>query len=136
MKKFAFYLTVLLCASSSLTAGAQEVELAPPDIQPQLPIVVQQEITPEMYLAWQRMQREDERWQAVRRNAEIRAAQRQQRLAAAKWFGVSNSRPQASPTPLMGTYSHYWAASGPDPYRWSVGGYPTTIIYIQRGVRY
>jgi hypothetical protein len=48
-------------------------------------------------------------------------------MAARKWFGLSNSRPTASPIPVMGTYSAFWAGNDSDPNRWNGVG-PTVII--------
>jgi hypothetical protein len=75
-------------------------------------------VTPELWLYSQELQRHDDPAQAVRRRAEFRADQRSQRLAALKWFGLSNSRPQASPIPLMGVYSPTWVGNGPNRYDW------------------
>jgi hypothetical protein len=75
-------------------------------------------VTPELWLYSQEMRRHDDPAQAVRRRAELRADQRSQRLAALKWFGLSNSRPQASPVPLMGVYSPTWVGNGPNRYDW------------------
>ena len=41
---------------------------------------------------------------AVRQAAELRGQQRQQRLAAMQWYGLSNSRPRASSDPFHGDY--------------------------------
>lgn len=75
-------------------------------------------VTPELWLYSQELRRHDDPAQAVRRRAELRADQRSQRLAAMKWFGLSNSRPQASPVPLMGVYSPAWAGNGLNRYDW------------------
>ena len=87
-------------------------------------------MTPEMWYYMQEMQRHDDPAQAVRRNAEFHAAQRRARLAATKWFGLSNSRPQASVTPFMGTYSPTWAGNGGNPYWWVGTSYGPTAIHI------
>ncbi len=80
-------------------------------------------VTPEMWLYMQQLQRHDDPELAVRRNAERRAAQRQARMASRKWFGYSNARPTVSPVPAMGTYSAFWAGNDPNPQRWNgVGG--------------
>lgn len=80
-------------------------------------------LTPEMWLYMQELQRHDDPAQAVRRKAEERATHRQDRLASRRWFGLSNARPTASPVPTMGTYSPFWAGQNNDPNRWDgVGG--------------
>jgi hypothetical protein len=83
--------------------------------------------TPEMWFYEQERVRQESPKYLIRRKAELRAAQRQQRLAALKWYGMSNSRPTANPTPLFSTYSPTWVAPGYDPLRWHAGA-PT--IYI------
>jgi hypothetical protein len=84
--------------------------------------------TPEMwfYEQWRR-QREDPKV-AVRLNAEFQHRQRQRRMAALAWFGFSNSRPTASPTPLMGSYSPAWRSNTRDPYQWAGVGQAQTVI--------
>ena len=65
---------------------------------------------------------------AVRANAEFQADQRQRRLAAMHWFGMSNSRPKASCDPFHGDYSPGWSSNNTAyPYRWEGIG-PTGYI--------
>ena len=47
---------------------------------------------------------------AVRRNAEFRSLQRRHRIASARWYGFSNSRPTTTPTPWWGTYRDSWVS--------------------------
>jgi hypothetical protein len=84
--------------------------------------------TPEMwfYEQWRR-QREDPKV-AVRLNAEFQHRQRQRRMAAREWFGFSNSRPVASATPLMGSYSPTWRSNTSDPNQWAGVGQAQTVI--------
>ena len=84
-------------------------------------------LTPEMWLYMQQLERYDDPKMAVRRKAEERAAQRTNRIAARKWFGLSNSRPTASPIPVMGTYSPFWSGNDSDPNRWNGVG-PAVVI--------
>jgi hypothetical protein len=65
--------------------------------------------TPEMWLYMQRMERHDDPAHAVRMKAEARSAARRNRIAARKWFGLSNQRPVANPIPFLGDYSPSWA---------------------------
>ena len=70
---------------------------------------------------------------AVRRKAEFKSKQRNQRLAASRWFGFSNLRPTASPDPFNGDYSPSW--TGADvlhPYRWNGCGYAAGVYYYHR----
>ena len=75
--------------------------------------------TPEMWFYEQQQRRYDDPRVAVREKAEFRAHQRQQRIAAMDWYGFSNSRPRANPTPWGSTYSTQWVGSGSQPYSWS-----------------
>ncbi len=77
--------------------------------------------TPEMWFYEQERIRHDDPKASVRRKAEFRATQREHRLAALKWYGMSNSRPTTSTTPVMGTYSPTWVANSIDPFRWHTG---------------
>ena len=58
----------------------------------------------------------------VRQNARFRAAQRRRRITARHWFGMSNSRPTASSTPWLGTYSPQWVANTSFPFGWAGAG--------------
>jgi hypothetical protein len=68
--------------------------------------------------------------EAVRRKAEQRAAQRQNRLAAQRWFGYSNLRPTANPIPYMGTYSPSWTGNSWNPAAWSGVGSPYVTYHV------
>lgn len=88
-------------------------------------------VTPEMWLYSQEWRRRDDPAQSVRRKAEARTDARMQRIAAMKWYGFSNARPQAAVTPMMGVYSPAWIGNGFDRYDW-VGGYgPSTILVAE-----
>ncbi len=66
---------------------------------------------------------------AVRHAAELRRQQRQQRLAAMEWYGLSNSRPRASSDPFHGDYSPGWAANNLYyPYRWTGAAGPLVVV--------
>lgn len=88
-------------------------------------------VTPELWLYSQEWRRHDDPAQAVRRKAELRTEQRMQRQAAMKWYGFSNSRPQAAVTPFMGTYSPAWVGNGPERYDWAGGGYPNRTVFVE-----
>ncbi|HEV7222374.1 MAG TPA: hypothetical protein VGN42_06700 [Pirellulales bacterium] len=87
------------------------------------------QMTPEMWFYQQEMRRYDDPRAAVRRKAEYRAAQRQRRIAAMEWYGYSNSRPLANPTPFAsGTYSPGWVSNNyRSPMEWSGGG--RSVVY-------
>ncbi len=75
--------------------------------------------TPEMWYYEQALQQYNNPRLAVRAKSEFRTAQRQRRMAARQWFGLSNLRPLASATPIMGTYSPHWSGNTFDASRWS-----------------
>jgi hypothetical protein len=88
--------------------------------------------TPEMWFYEQSMRNYQDPWYGVRRKAEYRAAQRQRRIAAQKWFGFSAARPTASPEPMYGSYSPHWGSNGADPWVWrGIGG--TTVVLEPEG---
>lgn len=90
----------------------------PPVIEGSIPGISSSQMTPEMYLYLHQLQRYDDPKQAVRRKAELKTAQRNQRLAAQKWFGVSNARPMASAQPFMDLYSPRWIGNGYHAFDW------------------
>lgn len=85
--------------------------------------------TPEMWFYEQYRHEYQDPRAAVRRKAEFRAAQRQARMAAMKWFGFSNQRPQASSDPWHGDWSSAWRSNnGTYPLQWSGIGRPWVIV--------
>jgi hypothetical protein len=93
-------------------------------------------MTPEMWFYLEEVRRYEDPSMAVRRNAEIRAQQRQNRLAALKWFGFSNLRPQASPTPMSSSYSPAWVGSVGSPYSWTGLGNHSYVVRSGDGGSY
>lgn len=93
--------------------------------------------TPEMWFYEQERIRYEDPKAAIRRRAELRAAQRDQRLAALKWYGFSNSRPMVNTTPAMGgSYSPYWGSNTYDPYRWRPYAAPPVVMRPVEEMRY
>lgn len=99
--------------------------------EPTSPVLTSSQ-TPEMWFYEQERARWENPKEAVRRKAEERGAQRGQRIAAMKWYGMSNSRPTAGLTPMFGnSYSPAWTANSYDPFRWRPGrdnGITTVIV--------
>jgi hypothetical protein len=81
-----------------------------------------------MWFYEQELQRHNDPKTAIRRRAEFRAQQRQGRLAAMRWYGKSNSRPMASPTPFPSGYSAYWGSNTYNPQRWQPAGATTVVV--------
>jgi hypothetical protein len=65
----------------------------------------------------------------VQQKAQVRAQQRMDRLASMNWYGMSNSRPQASPTPFFTRYSPTWEMPGGKPYSWYPQSRPGYVMY-------
>jgi hypothetical protein len=88
--------------------------------------------TPEMWFYEQEMRRYDDPRTAIRANAALKTAQRQARLAAMQWYGLSNSRPLAGCDPFHGVYITGWVSNGYMPNEWVGQPGPTTILYAPR----
>lgn len=98
-----------------------------------LPELAPSQVTPEFYLYMQELRRHDDPQQSVRRKAEARAAARESRIIAMKWYGMSNARPQANPVPFMsGSYSPTWIGSRPERYDWYGLGYPSVSLRVDQ----
>jgi hypothetical protein len=67
----------------------------------------------------------------VMQRAMLRAEQRQNRMAAMKWYGMSNSRPTAAATPFCSVYSPVWQSPGGRPFAWSASQRPIYVINNQ-----
>ncbi len=127
MKTLALPLAALSIVTLCGTASAQDVVQAEP-VPLERPTDSAQ--SRDGRAKWQSMsQAVDPRW-AVVRNAQLRGTQRRSRLAAMKWFGLSNSRPAAAATPFTGVYSNTWTGSPLQPYAWSSRP-SNTVIYVQ-----
>ena len=112
----------------SLAASAQEPVAARPESRRDSTSVGDVSPTPEMWFYAQEQKRYEDPKLAVRRNAEYDAAQRQARLNARRWFGLSNLRPVAGTTPMTGDYSPRWTANGYMPDQWSGTTGTATVI--------
>lgn len=88
------------------------------------------QMTPEIWLYQQELRRYEDPRLAVRRKAEFRAWQRQRRIAALDWYGYSNARPMANPTPFAGgVYAPSWISNSyRHPDQWSGAG-RTAVIF-------
>jgi hypothetical protein len=130
--------TFVLAVSASLASAQQPVDLVPPP-PPQsqtgftAPSLNAPPVTPELWVYSQEMRRHDDPALAVRRKAEIVADQRMARLAAMKWYGLSNSRPVANPTPFTGQYSPAWVGNGWDRYDYVPVGSNVTLYVESSG---
>jgi hypothetical protein len=67
----------------------------------------------------------------IHQKAQTRALQRQARLASMSWYGMSNARPTAAPTPFMSLYSPVWQMPGGRPFAWHSDPWPTYVFYVR-----
>ncbi len=85
--------------------------------------------TPDMWFYQQYLQQYQDPKTAVRHSAEYRAFQRQSRLAARQWYGLSNARPVAGCDPIHGDYSPGWTGrSHIYPFRWTAPGFAAVVV--------
>ena len=112
-----------------LASRSQAQKPAPPSSDLRRDVTSSQPATtPEMWLYEQERNRYEDPRMAVRRKAELRAAQRGERLAAMKWYGQSNSRPLISATPHCDTYGAGWISNTPNPYQWRGGASSAVVV--------
>jgi hypothetical protein len=137
MTKLAFAISLVSLLAAAAPAVAQEDATA---AEPKAPVrhslrrddAAQSLGTPSPTLETWLYEQERKRYldpkEAVRRNAEYRAIQRQRRIESRNWFGYSNSRPIASPNPWYDTYSPMWTGNSFFPYEWSGVGGPAVVL--------
>ncbi|MCC6123546.1 MAG: hypothetical protein IT426_01140 [Pirellulales bacterium] len=138
MKRFVFpFAFLMLFAAAPAWAQRGAPERTPPAMVPAIatpPAVAQPTIptatgelraTPEMWFYEQYVREYKDPKNAVRANAEFTAKQRANRLAAMRWFGLSNSRPRVGADPVN-VYPPAWVSNTPlQPNRWqATGGQP------------
>lgn len=112
---------LMFLLGAAVPAVAQDNTAVPQFVAPSISVSSSQLTpTPEMWLYEQQLREYLDPAMAVRRKAEQRSAQRRHRIAAMKWFGMSNERPVVSPDPFNGEYSPSWVGNHSlYPYRWS-----------------
>src|SRR5262249_4669986 len=109
--RFAF---VIYACAAAWPCAAQDPRIAPSQ-DTSLGVLTP---TPEMWFYEQERMRHDDTKLAIRRRAEQRGFERHERLASQKWYGVSNSRPIVTTSPVTGSYSAFWGSNSLDPMRW------------------
>jgi hypothetical protein len=67
----------------------------------------------------------------IQQKAQVRSAQRTARIASLNWYGMSNARPTAGPTPFMTMYSPAWQQPGGRPFAWNSTFWPTSVVYVR-----
>jgi hypothetical protein len=131
MKRLALCAITLFAMTQTLVAQDRNKSATPlrRDAGAVSPTVQQ---TPEMWFYEQERSRYENPKEAVRRKAELRSAQRAERIASLAWYGMSNSRPTANTTPIFSTYSPTWVSNSFDPNRWRTGRDCATPVIIVR----
>jgi hypothetical protein len=85
--------------------------------------------TPEMWFYEQALRQYQDPKTAVRQKAEFRVAERQRRLAALKWYGLSNARPRMGSDFVHGDPVASWTSGHTYyPNRWTSAGYGTLVV--------
>ncbi|MBM4005230.1 MAG: hypothetical protein FJ295_18390 [Planctomycetes bacterium] len=72
----------------------------------------------DLYIYLQEQRKAEDPKYIVQRRAALKAEQRERRLAAMKWYGLSNTRPVANSVPVMGSYSPTWVGNSWNAYHW------------------
>src|SRR4051794_36070895 len=131
-----FALTCALAAGANAVAraddAAEPARVRPASAAPAAtsPLVSPGEATPEMWFYEQALQQYNDPKNAVRANAEFKANQRRQRLAAMQWYGYSNSRPELGIDLLHGPQQAQWVGNGADPNWWVALARPAIMINV------
>ena len=121
-------LTLALTLGLTAIAATADAQQPQPPVRPSKKAALDSHIpislgqlapTPEMWFYDQAMRRRSDPHAMVQERAGYDAAQRQRRLATQRWFGISNARPSANVTPLMGAYSPTWVSNTANPMQWS-----------------
>ncbi len=127
MKRLLFTMLVVPAVLFTASAEAQDPDrlVRPLSQSPATDQVVQ---TEDMWFYLQELRRQDDPQVIIRKKSEKKGEQRRSRLAAMKWFGWSQSRPTANPTPWNGVHAPHWVGNGADPSMWIGSGYITTAV--------
>lgn len=119
---WAFTAAWLSLAAAALTTSASAQGLGSTPLAPSPEVSLSSmQMTPEMWYYQQEYRRENDPRELRKARARYHAAQREQRIASQKWYGLSPLRPVASPTPFLGSYSPRWVGNSIDPHYWRSG---------------
>jgi hypothetical protein len=135
MPRLLFTLALAIVALPTWAVAQQPVSpTARPSFSPSVSKSTEVTGTPEMWFYEQERLRYEDPNTVARARAEYEANQRQARLAALKWYGMSNSRPQAgtdahnSAPKWTGNmaFGNDWSVVSPAPTFPNFGGIPVT----------
>jgi len=109
---------VVPCAAENNRDTKSTISISPGELTP----------TPDMWFYEQYQKQYLDSKTAVRQKAEFRAAERQRRISALRWYGFSNSRPTSGVDLVHGDQAPHWTANNVNlPHRWN-GSTTTTVI--------
>jgi len=135
MKLLPCYGVTLLLVLCGIASAQQPTAIIPAPLPPSEhysnPNLSAPPVTPELWVYSQEMRRHDDPAQAVRRKAEVKADQRANRIAATKWYGLSNSRPHAWGAPMLGYHWIGWPFSTSVPYYATGVSSPATTVRVE-----
>jgi hypothetical protein len=116
-----FVVGISLAAASP--GAAQEPDTITPDAD------AQQQLEPEE--SWLREQQgfKQNSRAIIFEKAQVRAYQRNSRMASMNWYGMSGPRPMSSATPFMSRYGSVWEMPGGRPYSWYPQSRPGYVLY-------
>jgi hypothetical protein len=125
---FAAVTTVLLAIAASALAQEIAVKSTSQSGAAKMPVDEQHSLPTYANGYGSRQSAESLAPRVAQRKAEFRATQRMGRLAALRWYGLSNARPTVSSTPWMGIYSPTWIANSRRPFGWTRAGQPMVVF--------
>jgi hypothetical protein len=123
MKKTSFGGVSVLLASLVMTAASGVQAQQPAAPAPEVPAAEEGE---KWY--YRSSPEREQTFTVAQLKAQQRGAQRMARLEAMRWYGMSASRPTATPMPFTTMYSPAWQMPGGRPFAWYVTHRPVVII--------
>lgn len=123
MTRLLFTLALGMVALPNLVLAQQPVSpshLKSPTYSPSVSKSSEVTSTPEMWFYEQERLRYEDPNTMARARAEYEANQRQARLAALKWYGMSNARPMAGTDTNNGVFAPKWTGNMPFGNDWSL----------------
>lgn len=128
MKRLSLAASILALCFATAPAGAEDADIKAKPAAESAVSVTATAATPEMWFYQQYQQEYKDPKVMIRKAAELKATERQRRIASLQWFGMSNQRPRAWSDPYNGDYSPTWVSGNYDsPQLWTR---PSAIIIV------
>lgn len=125
------FLLILAAGALAFAATAEAQEPVPlRTVEDPEPTLGDPGMTPDLWWRMKMLKEAKDPQTAVQAKAAARAAARRQRIAARKWYGMSNARPVVNTTPFFGDYSPRWVGHTQYPDRWT--GYDYSPVTLRR----